>query len=129
MSKMFLENQIPDGESTEDMVLVYNRTATPKTATSNGHTLGAREKAWVTWDDPILVKAIKEEFFRVIKKRYTKTDRVVVDGKPPHIQPIKVSEPEIQHSVATDMTSSETMINTRPNNQARKKKAKNKPQP
>lgn len=76
MSKMFFENEVPQSETTEGMVLVYNRTNTPKTVTINGHVLGAQEKAWVTWDDPILLKGINTEIFRVIKNRYAKSARV-----------------------------------------------------
>lgn len=99
MSKMFLEDSIPDGESTDGMVLIYNRTSTPKTATVNGHTIGAREKAWITWGDPVLAKGVSDEFFRIIKNRYAKSDRVVVEEgqipvpyDPVPVQPSKTND-------------------------------------
>lgn len=76
MSKMFFEGEVPESETTEGMVLVYNRTETPKTVTTNGHVLGGKEKAWVTWDDPVLMSGINSEIFRIIKTRYARSARV-----------------------------------------------------
>lgn len=86
MSKMFFEGQIPQSETTEGMVLVYNRTETPKTVTINGHVLGGKEKAWVTWDDPVLASGVNSEIFRVMKNRYARSARVDTNGQTSLIQ-------------------------------------------
>lgn len=122
MSKMFLEGQVPEGETTENMVLAYNRTNTPKQATTNGHVIGAKEKAWITWDDPVLMNGIKEEIFRVVKNRYAKSDRVVVEQvtevplppEPKQVEVVKEIEPKV-------------VVNTQPQVAPKKRKSKNKP--
>lgn len=69
MSKMFYDGEVPAGESTDDMVLVYNRTDTPKSVTVDGKTIGGREKAWITWDDPVMIKGVEKEIFRIVKNK------------------------------------------------------------
>lgn len=83
MAKMFFENQVPAGESTTGMTLVRNRTETAKTVTEDGHVLGARERAWVTSDDPVLLKCLEDEVVRVVNARFSKSARVDAIQKPP----------------------------------------------
>lgn len=76
MSRIFLENQIPEGESTEGMILVFNRTPIARSVTVEGHVLGAKEKAWVTSDDPVLLEGINSGVFNASKTQYFKSARV-----------------------------------------------------
>ena len=68
MSKMFLKDLVPQSETTDGMVLVYNKTNNPQTVTVNGHMLGAGQVAWVTGDDPVLAKGVETTTFRIMNQ-------------------------------------------------------------
>ena len=63
---MFLKDRIPESETTDGMVLAYNKTNNPQTITVNGHMLGAGQTAWVTQDDPVLIRGIENQTFRLL---------------------------------------------------------------
>lgn len=125
MSKIYFENSVPAGESTDDMVLVFNRSNTPKTATVHGHILGAKERAWISWDDPVAIAEIKNETFRIVKNRYVKSDRVVVEQNQGPLQVSHQFRPSMQAPIQAVQETNIQKPATKPvnqNNQKRKSK-------
>lgn len=65
-----MSSMLPDktlvGKATQGMWLVFNCTPTPKKVTVDGRSLGGKEKAWVTKDDPVLLAAIESGTIRLV---------------------------------------------------------------
>lgn len=66
MSKVLPYSSTVVGAATKDMWLVYNSTPTPKKVTEAGHSLGGKERAWVTNNDPVLLAAIESGTIRLV---------------------------------------------------------------
>ena len=66
MSKMLPHKNTVVGNATKGMWLVFNTTPTPKKVTVDGRSLGGKEKAWVTNNDPVLLAAIESGTIRLV---------------------------------------------------------------